>query len=87
MSSPDPAREMILRQYGEIAARYYDEHYDSDELIEFDGMNCNDFEDRDYCDGWDGVSRRCSCGNRRVAWVWEENENSCFSSILYAEAY
>ena len=38
-----------------------------DELIEFDGMNCNDYDDAG-CGGWDGKSRRCSCGNRRVYW-------------------
>jgi hypothetical protein len=37
-------------------------------------MNCDD------CDGWDGVSRRCSCGNRRVYWIWDK-------SVLYAEAW
>ena len=38
--------------------------------INFDGMNCNDYkEDHEVdCDGWDGVSRRCECGNRRVYW-------------------
>ena len=38
-------------------------------LTEFDGMNCNDYaEDDNHCGGWDGVSRRCQCGNRRVYW-------------------
>jgi hypothetical protein len=43
----------------------------------------------DYCEdcgGWDGVSRRCECGNRRVEWVtadWHDFENP---SVL-AEAY
>jgi hypothetical protein len=23
------------------------------------------------CNTWDGLSRRCSCGNRRVYWHWE----------------
>lgn len=89
MSESDPARENVLHQYGEAAARYYDDHFSGRWPIEFDGMNCNDFVvwDEDYCDGWDGVSRHCNCGSRRVGWVWEENENSCFSSILYAEAY
>jgi len=30
--------------------------------IDFVGNNC------DGCDGWDGESRRCQCGNRRVMW-------------------
>ena len=78
-----PARENVLHQCGEAAARYYDDHFSDLSAIEFDGMNCNDFAaDEEGCDGWDGVSRRCNCGNRRVDWVWEE-----FASILYAEAY
>jgi hypothetical protein len=28
--------------------------------------NCNDYDGD--CD-WDGVSRRCECGNRRVYWT------------------
>ena len=79
MSESDPARENVLNQHGEEAARYYDDYFSGQYAIEFDGMNCNDFSDN-YCSGWDGVSRRCNCGNRRVDWVWENN-------ILYAEAY
>lgn len=32
-------------------------------LYDFDGKNCED------CPGWDGKSKRCECGNRRVSWV------------------
>ena len=76
----DQAREKILSTFGEEAAQYYDDHYDPDELIEFDGWNCDDWNEDGYCEGWDGISRRCCCGNRRVDWVWE-------NGILYAEAY
>lgn len=40
------------------------------EFLEFDGMNCNDYLElgQDECRGWDGVSRRCDCGNHRVGW-------------------
>ena len=31
--------------------------------FDFSGKNCED------CDGWDGESKRCNCGNRRVDWV------------------
>lgn len=24
------------------------------------------------CDSWDGLNRRCSCGNRRVCWQWDD---------------
>lgn len=37
------------------------------EFIEFDGAECCD----DSCRGWDGTSRRCECGNRRVEWTVE----------------
>jgi hypothetical protein len=44
----------------------------------FNGMNC-DFE----C-GWDGVSNRCNCGNRRVCWDYDGD----FRDMeLYGEAY
>ena len=50
--------------------------------IEFEGMNCNDWigEDEEECTGWDGLSRRCECGNRRVSWIKEYG-------IVYAVAY
>jgi hypothetical protein len=32
----------------------------------FDGCNCDDSDCR-----WDGISRRCNCGNRRVDWVFD----------------
>lgn len=40
----------------------------------FDGQDCCG-----DCRGWDGVSNRCDCGNRRVCWADEEHS--------YAEAY
>lgn len=48
--------------------------------IEFDGMNCNDYKDEEdgECYGWDGESRRCSCGNRRVSWCVEKNPDGSF---------
>jgi len=76
-------RETILADFGEEAALYYDEHYtelENGDCISFDGMNCDDWSDDSYCSGWDGQDRRCTCGNRRVDWVWE-------NGILYAEAY
>ena len=42
------------------------------------GTNCND---ESGC-GWDGMSRRCFCTNRRMAWFWYED-----SGMWYAEAY
>ena len=36
------------------------------------------------CEGWDGESRRCACGNRRVSWV----SNGDFESpSIYPEAW
>ena len=38
-------------------------------LVPFEGQNCHDLlADGGTCDGWDGRSRRCECGNRRVSW-------------------
>lgn len=46
----------------------------------FDGdYNC------EVCEGWDGESHRCSCGNRRVGWV--ESSFDGRKMELYAEAY
>jgi len=35
--------------------------------IDFDGKDCTR-----PCRGWDGESRRCDCGNRRVYWDDED---------------
>ena len=42
--------------------------------LAFAGQNC-----ANPCRGWDGIDRRCDCGNRRVCWADEEHS--------YAEAY
>lgn len=51
--------------------------------IDFDGMNCEDAGG--MCDGWDGRSRRCECGNRRVGWSFTEFNDKTWG--FYAEAY
>jgi hypothetical protein len=57
-----------------------------EDYIDFSGMNCNDYldDDQDACPGWDGESRRCFCGNRRVCWNTEIFDGKW---IAYAEAY
>lgn len=53
---------------------------------EFDGKNCEDTgEDGTYCSGWDGVSRRCDCGNRRVGWETGQYSNGKF--YAYGQAW
>lgn len=42
-----------------------------DGYIEFEGMDCFDWDL--YCEGWDGHSSRCQCGNRRVDWELVNN--------------
>ena len=39
------------------------------------------------CRGWDGVSHRCDCGNRRVSWVADFDDDFFIDPIIYAEAY
>jgi len=58
---------------------------DHDFFVEdFEGKNCNDLDDND-CDGWDTEDRRCECGNRRVGWsIEKDNEGKYYA---YAEAY
>jgi len=46
--------------------------------IDFDGNNCDD------CVGWDGRSRRCECGNRRVSWTSSKNDDGTFEAIAEA---
>lgn len=53
---------------------------------EFEGMNCNDYsDDGTFCSGWDGESRRCDCGNRRVSWA--TTQLSTGKWMAYAEAW
>ncbi len=49
--------------------------------INFDGQNCDE-----PCAGWDGNSRRCQCGNRRVCWSYGYGHSFKTPSI-YGEAY
>jgi len=57
-----------------------------DGFIDFNGNNCSDFSGWNLkaleCEGWNGVDRRCQCGNRRVSWVLSDCE-----TYVYAEAY
>lgn len=47
----------------------------------FNGQNCDG-----PCEGWDGKSRRCECGNRRVSWV--NGDGHTFETpYVYAEAW
>jgi hypothetical protein len=48
-------------------------------IFSFDGDDtCED------CTGWDGVSHRCNCGNRRVSWSWSGDYTDLY---IYGEAY
>lgn len=59
---------------------------DTDGYIEFDGHNCADtWAAGEDCLGWDGDSRRCMCGNRRVGWITNRDEAGRWTA--YAEAY
>lgn len=59
-------------------------------FFDFSGHNCNEWgyghpdysDDEDECPGWDGYSRRCDCGNRRVDWEYDEDYD-----YIYAKAY
>lgn len=46
--------------------------------ISFSGQSsCDDLESG--CLGWDGVSYRCSCGNRRVYWEISDDGESVYA--------
>jgi hypothetical protein len=50
-------------------------------FIRFSGQNCDG-----PCEGWDGKSHRCDCGNRRVDWTQGWN-HSFEHPDIEAEAY
>jgi hypothetical protein len=53
--------------------------------VEFDGMNCHEWLEEDqWCTGWDGFDRRCTCGNRRVYWDIEKNIDGKFYAVARA---
>lgn len=49
---------------------------------EFDGkVICDDLEN--YCEGWDGKSRRCECANRRVYWCpYKDDEGKYYVKAI-----
>ena len=56
------------------------------DIVEFGDHNCADaWDEGENCDGWDGNSKRCQCGNRRVDWAFTEYPKGIWS--FYAEAY
>lgn len=66
----------------EEALEKANEYAASNGTVEFTGdENCNDFNG-DCC--WDGESRRCACGNRRVEWTTDKTE---FGWLCFAEAW
>lgn len=56
-----------IRRTPEAARKHYLVE-NEDELVEFDGQNCNEFmeEDDEPCGGWWVGEHRCECGERRV---------------------
>jgi len=81
MTHNEQVQKHILEHYGPDALTYYDKHMTpshDDPFFEFEGWNCHDWDDG--CSGWDGFSRRCECGNRRVSWEWD-------MGMLYGQAY
>ena len=67
--------------YEEEKTRRITDVAESGNLMDFNGQNCEE------CDGWDGISRRCDCGNRRVGWDWYECDDSFLEPFIYGEAY
>ena len=67
--------------YGDKEINAFLRDLDRYQLFDFSGNNCNDYEDRG-CKGWDGIDKRCECGNRRVCWQYDNEDD-----VLYAEAY
>ena len=73
------------KRNAEIAAiNESEDMYTNGTTIDFDGMNCDDIGDDNLCDGWDGRSSRCECGNRRVGWSFMDTKDGRW--FFYAEA-
>lgn len=73
---------MVMSEYktAEEAERAAEARAEEEGYIDFDGQNCGDYrEDGFYCAGWDGSSRRCDCGNRRVYWEPHQHEDGTWT--------
>jgi hypothetical protein len=69
-----PSDELIS-EVDQIATNHAIHESQKDGFVSFKGNeSC-----RRQCRGWDGISRRCDCGNRRVHWA---TENSFSDSAL-----
>ena len=47
-------------------------------------ISFNGDDNCENCSGWDGESRRCDCGNRRVSWSYDGGIDNMY---IYGEAY
>ncbi len=61
-TAPGVALELAAQK---LIAKKIEQVRDTGALMPFNGFNCDG-----PCEGWDGESRRCQCGNRRVSWDW-----------------
>lgn len=50
-------------------------------------IDFNGSDDCENCLGWDGISRRCQCGNRRVSWGARYNADFFLYPYIYGEAW
>lgn len=73
--------------YGKTEEEAIQKGIDSPFPIDFVGQNCNDYldDEESECLGWNGQDRRCYCGNRRVSWITEKQEDGQW--LAYGEAY
>lgn len=54
--------------------------------VDFDGQNCADaWDEGENCAGWDGVDRRCDCGNRRVYWETSKQHDGTWVAWAVAD--
>lgn len=70
--------KIYIKACEEYRARIFDE-----EFVSFDGQNCDD------CQGWDGESSRCECGNRRISLevITDTDRMKITADDLYPVAY
>lgn len=68
--------------YDKAIANQQKELFDTESYIDFNGS-----DSCENCAGWDGTSRRCQCGNRRVGWASGDNADFFLNPYIYGEAW
>ncbi len=75
-ATPEAAVEAAEKEAAAAAANFVFYDFDGDEYCNDGNGDCS----------WDGISRRCECGNRRVSWESEMLFREDGKHLYYAAA-